>query len=347
MSGFPLLNEYPPLAPTSRVLNVNDHDYFRILEDLKHDEDLLMLSGKAGPKKQRHGTDNMFITPWRYSPSMSRVLTHVVPSSPSTRFARADSGPSTSHKGRANSTPIHRGTRTGVSKSRFKNDANAHSVNSHHNSDASPHPASTPSRTPTAGRPPTSRSPSSPTGSTIAARNKFGRELMGRRVLRYWPDEGGWNEAIITGFNAQEMRWCLTYNYGHAGTEKWEWYNVAEPDPESCILTDEKVDLNSYATPVHETRNWIAPPSAIAEADFKSRLELNAHNQRGLEGMKVELDQRRCAVVAEEEILDEMDRLVEKEKDAMAVALALVERRSNLDGVEEALRRELECIVDV
>ena len=98
---------------------------------------------------------------------------------------------------------------------------------------------------------------------------------------------------------------------------------------------------------MHETRNWIAPPSAIAEADFKSRLELNAHNQRGLEGMKVELDQRRCAVVAEEEILDEMDRLVEKEKDAMAVALALVERRSNLDGVEEALRRELECIVDV
>ena len=77
------------------------------------------------------------------------------------------------------------------------------------------------------------------------------------------------------------------------------------------------------------------------------RLELNKHNARGLEGLRVELDQRRHAVRAEENVLDFLDRLEEDGKDREGVVEGLQTKLRDLDSAEVTLRRELEKLVDV
>lgn len=65
-----------------------------------------------------------------------------------------------------------------------------------------------------------------------------GLGLIGMRVLRNWPEEGGWHEAIVTDFDAANMTWVLTYNFGHgAGVEKWEKFNILEADPGGAYST--------------------------------------------------------------------------------------------------------------
>jgi len=51
-------------------------------------------------------------------------------------------------------------------------------------------------------------------------------EYLGRRVKMYWPQEGGWFEAIITDYNMAENEHCLTYNM-NTGNESFEWVNIA------------------------------------------------------------------------------------------------------------------------
>jgi hypothetical protein len=50
-------------------------------------------------------------------------------------------------------------------------------------------------------------------------------EFIGRRVKLYWPEEGGWFEAIISDFNAASEEHCLTYNI-NTPAESFEWVNL-------------------------------------------------------------------------------------------------------------------------
>ncbi len=50
-------------------------------------------------------------------------------------------------------------------------------------------------------------------------------EYIGRRVKLYWPEEGGWFEAIISDYNAVSKEHCLTYNI-NAPAESFEWVNL-------------------------------------------------------------------------------------------------------------------------
>lgn len=55
----------------------------------------------------------------------------------------------------------------------------------------------------------------------------LGQAAVGRIVQRYWPDEGGWWDAQITGYNPDSKEHQLTYNVGKAD-ESFEWTDLRE-----------------------------------------------------------------------------------------------------------------------
>lgn len=58
----------------------------------------------------------------------------------------------------------------------------------------------------------------------------MGRGWLGQKVSRYWPDEGGWFEAVVTDFKIEQGGHKLTYDCGRE-TESFEWYDLDNPQP--------------------------------------------------------------------------------------------------------------------
>ena len=48
-------------------------------------------------------------------------------------------------------------------------------------------------------------------------------------MSRYWPDEGGWFEAIVTDYKLEQGGHKLTYDVG-TETESFEWYDLDNPN---------------------------------------------------------------------------------------------------------------------
>eukprot|EP00212_Chloropicon_laureae_P003337 CAMPEP_0197486886 /NCGR_PEP_ID=MMETSP1311-20131121/1861_1 /TAXON_ID=464262 /ORGANISM="Genus nov. species nov., Strain RCC856" /LENGTH=234 /DNA_ID=CAMNT_0043030225 /DNA_START=102 /DNA_END=806 /DNA_ORIENTATION=+ len=68
-------------------------------------------------------------------------------------------------------------------------------------------------------------------------------QYVGRKVQRYWPEDGGWVSGAISDFNAITGEHCIVYDMG-TPDESWEWYNVRNASPDQCRLIEgEKIDL--------------------------------------------------------------------------------------------------------
>ena len=50
-------------------------------------------------------------------------------------------------------------------------------------------------------------------------------EHVGERLKMYWPEEGGWFEAIISDYNAVTDEHCLTYHI-NTPEETFEWVHL-------------------------------------------------------------------------------------------------------------------------
>ena len=69
--------------------------------------------------------------------------------------------------------------------------------------------------------------------------------LLGRRAKRYWPEEGGWFDAVITNFNPKTGEHCFMYDQG-TPNESWEWRRVAD------LSKDEIVWVQGPAVPLSQ-----------------------------------------------------------------------------------------------
>jgi hypothetical protein len=56
---------------------------------------------------------------------------------------------------------------------------------------------------------------------------QLGSAVVGRRVQRYWPEEGGWWTATLTGYSPESCEHQLTYNKGQKD-ESFEWADLSE-----------------------------------------------------------------------------------------------------------------------
>lgn len=69
--------------------------------------------------------------------------------------------------------------------------------------------------------------------------------LIGRKVKRNWPENGGWYEGVITNYNRSKDEYCITYDINKADMESYEWFAVSLSSPNECQLLDERVNLLS------------------------------------------------------------------------------------------------------
>jgi len=104
-------------------------------------------------------------------------------------------------------------------------------------------------------------------------------EYVGRRVQRYWPQDGGWVQGAISDFNAVTGEHCIVYDMG-TPDESWEWYNIRNASEDQCRLVEgAKIDLMKVGK---------APGAAGAGgADKESVKELEKLKQQLTEKMQL------------------------------------------------------------
>ena len=71
---------------------------------------------------------------------------------------------------------------------------------------------------------PKAKTPKGPAAAPIVV-----NELICRRVQRFWPDEGGWFDAIITDYRPTTNEHCLTYEI-NTPNETFEWADISKFD---------------------------------------------------------------------------------------------------------------------
>lgn len=71
-------------------------------------------------------------------------------------------------------------------------------------------------------------------------------ELIGYKVRRYWPENGGWFDGAITDYNPIKREHCITYDM-NTHSESYEWYKMDNADEEEFQLLDEKINIIEHA----------------------------------------------------------------------------------------------------
>ena len=140
-------------------------------------------------------------------------------------------------------------------------------------------------------------------------------ELICRRVQRFWPDEGGWFDAIVTDYRPVTNEHCLTYEI-NTPNETFEWANVSSFDAREFKLVE-------------------GDPVNIQDLKFYSQgikpgAETASHNQT--------MRATHAAVGG----IDTLVKKVAKSADASKVA----EAKGTLSAQEEALKAQLAALDD-
>ena len=84
---------------------------------------------------------------------------------------------------------------------------------------------------------PKAKTPKGPAAAPIVV-----NELICRRVQRFWPDEGGWFDAIITDYRPTTNEHCLTYEI-NTPNETFEWADISQFDGREFKLLEDRVNI--------------------------------------------------------------------------------------------------------
>ena len=140
-------------------------------------------------------------------------------------------------------------------------------------------------------------------------------ELICKRVQRFWPDKGGWFDAIVTDYRPVTNEHCLTYEI-NTPNETFEWANVSSFDGKEFKLTQgEPININDLK---------------FYSQGIKPGAETANHNQT--------VRETHSAVGG----IDSLVKKVARSNDATQVA----EAQGNLSAQEEALKAKLAALED-
>ena len=79
--------------------------------------------------------------------------------------------------------------------------------------------------------------PAATSADTLPLPEANGKELVGRLVQRFWPEEGGWFDAIITDYRPTANEHCLTYEI-NTPNETFEWADISQFDGQEFKLQE-------------------------------------------------------------------------------------------------------------
>ena len=140
-------------------------------------------------------------------------------------------------------------------------------------------------------------------------------ELICKRVQRFWPDEGGWFDAIVTDYRPVTNEHCLTYEI-NTPNETFEWANISSFDnKEFKLVKGDPVNINDLK---------------FYSQGIKPGAETANHNQ---------------TVRATHQAVGGIDTLVKKVAKS-ADASKVAEAKGNLSAQEEALKAKLAALED-
>ena len=149
---------------------------------------------------------------------------------------------------------------------------------------------------------PKAKTPKGPAAAPIVV-----NELICRRVQRFWPDEGGWFDAIITDYRPTTNEHCLTYEI-NTPNETFEWADISQFDGREFKLLEDRVNIEDLK---------------FYSQGMKVGAETATHNQ---------------AIVATHAAVGDVNKIVQKAAKTADVD-KIVEAKGTLSAQEEALGR--------
>lgn len=154
---------------------------------------------------------------------------------------------------------------------------------------------------------PKAKTPKGPAAAPIVV-----NELICRRVQRFWPDEGGWFDAIITDYRPTTNEHCLTYEI-NTPNETFEWADISQFDGREFKLLEDRVNIEDLK---------------FYSQGMKVGAETATHNQ---------------AIVATHAAVGDVNKIVQKAAKTADVD-KIVEAKGTLNAQEEALRAQLAAL---
>ena len=79
--------------------------------------------------------------------------------------------------------------------------------------------------------------PAATSADTLPRPEPNGKELVSSLVQRFWPEEGGWCDAIITDYRPTTNEYCLTYEINTLN-ETYEWADISQFDGQEFKLQE-------------------------------------------------------------------------------------------------------------
>ena len=154
--------------------------------------------------------------------------------------------------------------------------------------------------------------PAATSADTLPLPEANGKEVLGRRVQRFWPEEGGWFDAIITDYRPTANEHCLTYDI-NTSNETFEWADISQFDGREFKLLEDRVNIEDLK---------------FYSQGMKVGAETATHNQ---------------AIVATHAAVGDVNKIVQKAAKTADVD-KIVEAKGTLSAQEEALRAQLAAL---
>lgn len=127
-------------------------------------------------------------------------------------------------------------------------------------------------------------------------------EYVGKKVKRWWQDEGAWFDGIVTDYKPEQGH-CIVYDF-NTENESFEWYDIRKATPDECVITD--------GTPVGKQAPSAAPAfagtTAAATTVYTAKIA-SCTTTEELERLKEEIRSK------EEKLRRELDALSDSESD--------------------------------
>lgn len=126
-------------------------------------------------------------------------------------------------------------------------------------------------------------------------------EYVGKKVKRWWQDEGAWFDGIVTDYKPDQGH-CIVYDF-NTENESFEWYDIRRSSTDECVVLDGPPVTNQAGA-----AGGPFTPNGAGPSPFSTKVT-TCTTAEELENLKSEIRAR------EEQLRRELDAMSDSESD--------------------------------